>query len=36
MPHVATSVSDLLARLDAVVRIEDGRLQILDLAKLRG
>lgn len=35
MPHVATSPSDLLARLDGVVRIEDGRLRILDEARLR-
>ena len=34
MPHVATSVSDLLARLDGVVRIDD-RLEVLDEGRLR-
>ncbi|MER3418756.1 MAG: aldolase [Chloroflexota bacterium] len=36
MPHVATSVADLLAVLDGVGAIEDGELRILDEARLRG
>ena len=36
MPHVATSVSDLLRRLDGVVRVDGDRLAVQDAARLRG
>jgi fructose/tagatose bisphosphate aldolase len=36
MPHVASSASDLLARLDGVIHIEDGVLVVDDEARLRG
>ena len=36
MPNVATSVSDLLHRLDGVVRIDGERLVVEDEARLRG
>ena len=36
MPHVAASVSHLLAQLDGIIRIEDGALAIADEARLRG
>jgi fructose/tagatose bisphosphate aldolase len=35
MPHVATSVSDLLARLDGIVRVDGDRLEIADESGLR-
>ena len=35
MPHVATSVSDLLRRLDGIVRIDGDRLAVVDEARLR-
>ncbi len=35
MPHVATSVSDLLAQLDGIIRIDDGALVIADEPRLR-
>ncbi len=35
MPHVATSVSQLLGRLDGIVRIENGRLAIGDEGRFR-
>ena len=36
MPHVATAVSDLLARLDGISRIDDGSLVVVDEARFRG
>jgi fructose/tagatose bisphosphate aldolase len=36
MPYVATSVSDLLARLDGIVRLDHGSLVVADEARLRG
>jgi fructose/tagatose bisphosphate aldolase len=36
MPHVASSVGDLLERLDGIVRIDEGRLHVLDEDGLRG
>jgi len=36
MPTVAGSVSELIATLDGIVRVEDDRLAVLDAARLRG
>jgi fructose-bisphosphate aldolase, class II len=36
MPHVATSVSDLLERLAGAVRVDGERVAVVDEAKLRG
>jgi hypothetical protein len=35
MPHLATSVSDLLSRLDGIVAVDGDRLEIVDEARLR-
>jgi fructose/tagatose bisphosphate aldolase len=35
MPHVATSVSDLLARLDGIVSVDGERLEVLDEGRFR-
>jgi fructose/tagatose bisphosphate aldolase len=36
MPHVATSVSGLLSRLDGVVSVDGERLEVVDEGRLRG
>jgi fructose/tagatose bisphosphate aldolase len=36
MPHVATSVSDLLSRLDGLVSVDGERLEVVDEGRLRG
>jgi fructose/tagatose bisphosphate aldolase len=36
MPHVATSVSDLLSRLDGILSVDGERIEVIDEARLRG